>query len=198
MLALMSSVTPEQLAEWVHGALSRLYDSAYLDKHPLTKLLMADQPAMAQPGQTLRRKLLDAIRDLRPGPGVPAQSPDWRAYRILELRYIEGREAAEVMRQLALGRSQYYWYFGLSRDGPGSTRCIAHLALTHDSGSDSDPNQPIRRRRRVFHHSGLCCSRGSQPALINASSRPACACLADGRPAYTSPADTPRAASPAA
>ena len=108
MLALMSSVTPEQLAEWVHGALSRLYDSAYLDKHPLTKLLMADQPAMAQPGQTLRRKLLDAIRDLRPGPGVPAQSPDWRAYRILELRYIEGREAAEVMRQLALGRSQYY------------------------------------------------------------------------------------------
>lgn len=108
MSALLSSITPEHLSEWVHGALNRLYDSAYLDKHPLAKLLMADQPAITQPGQTLRRKLLDAIRDLRPGPGVPAQSPDWRAYRILELRYIEGREAADVMRQLGLGRSQYY------------------------------------------------------------------------------------------
>jgi CheY-like chemotaxis protein len=45
---------------------------------------------------------------MRPAAGVPAQSPDWRAYRILELRYIEGLSPNEVMNRLALGKSQYF------------------------------------------------------------------------------------------
>jgi signal transduction histidine kinase len=45
---------------------------------------------------------------MRPGPGVPAQSPDWRAYRILELRYIDVLSPKEVMQEIALGRSQYF------------------------------------------------------------------------------------------
>ena len=39
---------------------------------------------------------------------ITAQSADWRAYRILELRYIEGLSPAEVMQQLAFGRSYYF------------------------------------------------------------------------------------------
>jgi CheY-like chemotaxis protein len=58
--------------------------------------------------QQLRRLLLDAIRAMHPKPGVPAQSVDWRAYRILELRYIEGMAPADVMAGVALSRSQYF------------------------------------------------------------------------------------------
>lgn len=63
---------------------------------------------MLQRSQNLRRVLLEAIRAMRPEPGTPARSLDWRAYRILEQRYIEGLSPAEVMDRLTLGRSQYF------------------------------------------------------------------------------------------
>jgi len=99
----------EEFAKWVHDALNRLYDSPYLQKHPLANLLAReDDSARLQLSQHLRRVLLDAIAAMRPNSGVPAQSPDWRGYRILELRYIEGMSPDEVMNELALGRSQYF------------------------------------------------------------------------------------------
>jgi CheY-like chemotaxis protein len=45
---------------------------------------------------------------MRPPAGTPAQSPDWRGYRILELRYIEGLSPGEVMKRMGLARSQYF------------------------------------------------------------------------------------------
>jgi CheY-like chemotaxis protein len=45
---------------------------------------------------------------MRPPGGTPAQSPDWRGYRILELRYIEGLGPGEVMKRMGLARSQYF------------------------------------------------------------------------------------------
>lgn len=102
-------VDREQFERWVHEALARLYDTPYLQSHPLADLL---PPATAVSAlhrcQALRRALLEAIQALRPGPGTPAQSPDWRAYRILELRYIEGMNPNEAMQALALGRSQFF------------------------------------------------------------------------------------------
>jgi CheY-like chemotaxis protein len=98
----------EQFTEWVHDALNRLYDSVYLQSHPLLALLADDQVEVAQRGQSVRRTLLQTIRGMRPHPGIPAQSPDWRAYRILELRYIEGLSPQEVMDQIALSRSHYF------------------------------------------------------------------------------------------
>ncbi|MEW6567929.1 MAG: response regulator [Chloroflexota bacterium] len=102
-------VEREQFEKWVHDALGRLYDTPHLQTHPLASLLL---PAPAASGlhrcQALRRSLLEAIQALRPGPGTPAQSPDWRAYRILELRYLEGLGPTEAMKTMALGRSQYF------------------------------------------------------------------------------------------
>ncbi|HEC35695.1 MAG TPA: response regulator [Anaerolineae bacterium] len=101
--------TRETFAKWVRDVLNRLYDSPYLQTHPLATLLAEEEAsATLHRSQNLRRVLLEAIRAMRPGPGVPAQSPDWRAYRILELRYIEGLSPNEVMSRLALGRSQYF------------------------------------------------------------------------------------------
>ena len=101
--------TREEFAKWVHDALNRLYDSPYLQNHPLATLLAEEESGTTlHRSQNLRQVLLEAIWVMRPGPGVPARSPDWRAYRVLELRYIEGLSPNEVMSQIALGRSQYF------------------------------------------------------------------------------------------
>lgn len=98
----------EEFSEWVHDALNRLYDSPYLGEHPLRCLLTEEEIRSPERAQYLRRLLLSAIRDLRPSPGAPADSPDWRGYRILELRHVEGLGPAEAMRELSLGRSQFF------------------------------------------------------------------------------------------
>lgn len=98
----------EEFARWVQEVLNRLYDSPYLRKHPLTLSMADGEHDTLQRVQLLRRRILDAIHALSPEPGVSAQSPEWRAYRILELRYIEGLTPPEVMQQLALSRSYYF------------------------------------------------------------------------------------------
>lgn len=100
--------TRDEFAAWVHDALSRLYDLAHLRSHPLAELLVPEEANALERSQALRRVLLDAIRAVRPAAGVPAHSPDWRGYRILELRFIEGLEPRAVMKELAIGRSQFF------------------------------------------------------------------------------------------
>lgn len=98
-----------QFGKWVHDALSRLYDTPYLQTHPLADVLLAGEAdSRLLRSQALRRTLLEALETMRPAPGTPAQSPAWRAYRILELRYIEGLTPAEAMKRLALARSQFF------------------------------------------------------------------------------------------
>ena len=103
----------EVFVGWVHDALTHLYDTHFLNKHPLAGLLAGMPPSGAlsdttQRSQALRRLLVDAIRALRPAPGTPAQSPDWRGHHILEMRYIEGLTPVETMERLALSKSHYF------------------------------------------------------------------------------------------
>jgi len=101
-------ITYSQFAAWVQDALNHLYDSPHLQNHPLAGLLRAQSASRLQRGQNLRRVLVNAILALSPEPGTPAQSPDWRAYRILELHFIEGQPPQQVMRTLGLGRTLYF------------------------------------------------------------------------------------------
>jgi hypothetical protein len=103
-----SAPTREEFAQWLHDALNQLYDSPYLQTHPLAQLLAEPGMDTLQRDQHLRRVLINAIEQLRPQAGIPAQSPKWRAFQLLELRYIEGLSAAEIMRELALSRSTYF------------------------------------------------------------------------------------------
>lgn len=102
------AVAREEFAKWVHDALNELYDSVSLRSHPLAVALRLAPGDPLQRGQTLRREILEAIRSLHPASGVPARSPDWRIYRILELRYIEGLSPDEVINRVALSRSHYF------------------------------------------------------------------------------------------
>lgn len=104
----MSNPAPEHFARWVHDAYNHLYDVHHLQNHPLGEWLAPGEGDSHQRSQRLRRRLLAAIQSLRPPPGAPAQSPDWRLYALLELRYIERLSPAEAMQQLSLAKSQFF------------------------------------------------------------------------------------------
>ena len=105
---LSTTIDRKEFDRLVREAFRHLYDSTFLDKNPLFKLLVPPEKSTSQPGQDLRRVLLSVIRDLRPQKNVPPQSHDWRSYQILEMRYISGMEATEVMRRLGLGHTLYF------------------------------------------------------------------------------------------
>jgi CheY-like chemotaxis protein len=98
----------ETFAAWVHEGLAHLYDAAYLQTHPLGNCFGFAPATAHERGQLLRQILLEAIEVLRPARAVSAQSAPWRAYRILELRYLEERKPAEIMRLLSMGRSLFF------------------------------------------------------------------------------------------
>jgi CheY-like chemotaxis protein len=104
---------PEPFADLVRDALLHLYDPAQLQAHPLVAIAAGSQPesvvsGASMGGRVLRQALLDALDALQPGPGVAATSRPWRAYRILELRYLEAMDVADVIGQVALSKSQYH------------------------------------------------------------------------------------------
>ena len=92
----------------VRDVLNHLYDSGYLENHALVSLLIPQQNRKAQASQELRRMVLKTIQSIYPGKSTPDHSPDWRSYRILEMRYINGLTAAETMQQLAMSRSLFF------------------------------------------------------------------------------------------
>lgn len=99
---------PEDFVDMVRDALIGLYDARRLKSHRLLAALEAAEPGSPRGAAALRRALLDAIETVNPGPGVSALSRAWRLYRIMELRYVEGREVHDVMDELALSKSQYH------------------------------------------------------------------------------------------
>jgi CheY-like chemotaxis protein len=100
---------PEAFTDLVRDALLHLYDPAQLQSHPLLALAHgAASPGLASGGRVLRQALLDGIEALQPGQGVAATSRAWRAYRILELRYLEAMDVSEVIGRVALSKSQYH------------------------------------------------------------------------------------------
>jgi predicted ATPase len=94
----------------VHDALARLYDPVYLQTHPLAKQLAGTDsgrtPVLA--GKALRRRLLDAIGQLRPATKSGGSFNAWRSFRLLELRYVEALDPTAVQQQLGISKSQYY------------------------------------------------------------------------------------------
>jgi len=91
----------------VHSALNHLYDVPYLQTHPLVSIMTSDNNRLGR-SQQLREVLLGAIDAMRPLSGSQQGSVAWRAFRILELRYIEGLSPTETMAELAISRSQFF------------------------------------------------------------------------------------------
>jgi CheY-like chemotaxis protein len=100
---------PEPFTDLVRDALLHLYDPAQLQAHPLLGLAHGGAASgFVSSGRTLRQALLDAIEALQPERGVAATSRAWRAYRILDLRYLEALDVSDVIGRVALSKSQYH------------------------------------------------------------------------------------------
>lgn len=109
--AVDADVGSHRFTRLVWDALAHLYDPAHLQTHPLIRLIRGQSERVITPlrsGRALRQELLDTIAMLRPSDNTTEGSTAWRAYRILQLRYVEAWEPRAVREQLALGKSQYY------------------------------------------------------------------------------------------
>ena len=108
MIASAHTPSPE-FVRLTRNALAHLYDSAYLENHPLTSMLdAAGKLDHVTRAQRLRRVLLECVEALRPesaeGVGLEAA----RAYAILTYRYIDGMAMEEIAGKRALSERQAY------------------------------------------------------------------------------------------
>ncbi|HEX5414578.1 MAG TPA: response regulator, partial [Chloroflexota bacterium] len=109
-MGLTASIVPsrEKFPDLVRDALGHLYDAAYLQTHPLALVLASASPDRAPfRGKLLFQALLDAIEALHPPTDKRIDSPAWRTYRILELRYLDGSNVTTVLEQLAISKTQF-------------------------------------------------------------------------------------------
>lgn len=105
-------------ARLIHEAYPRLYDRVFLDNHPLSRLLGGTSTLNAE---RLHRLLIDSLEWLRPLGSTTPASAEWRRYRHLQLRYVEGLTAEQIARDLQISRRQ------ARRDHAEALDEIAHL-----------------------------------------------------------------------
>jgi CheY-like chemotaxis protein len=106
----LTSNMSEGFYELVRDALSHLYDTVYLQSHPLVDLLNLRETSRnpVSRARALRQVLIDAVESLNPGKPYSLQSRQARSYHLLRLRYLEEVKTADVMRHLALSERQLY------------------------------------------------------------------------------------------
>ncbi len=119
---------PEAFIDQVKDVLEHLYDFSFLQRHPLAQMLGggSDQAVV-------RRRMLDAVETLNPGPGIAFRAPPARPYYLLNLRYVEGMTVQEVARELGISQRQAY------RDLRHAEESVAAILWTHVQPSGPDP-----------------------------------------------------------
>jgi CheY-like chemotaxis protein len=91
----------------IRDALEHLYDTAYLEVHPLlTHIAGVTTTHRSTRAQELRSLLKESIEALRPPQGKPSRSPEWRSYLALRYRYVQGMVLGQVESELSLSRRQ--------------------------------------------------------------------------------------------
>jgi len=97
----------EEFRKQVKDALEHLYDTAYLQVHPLLSQI-ADTVAGSQltRAQRLRSILKDTLEALRPQSGTPSSAPEWRSYLALRYHYIQGMSMAQIEDELGISLRQ--------------------------------------------------------------------------------------------
>jgi len=140
----------------VRECLRHLHDPAYLEKHPLARVLV--RGGEPHPGEALRRSLLDAIDRLKPSdPALQVgSSAQWRRYYCVSLRYKDTLPILQVAGKLGISPRQ------VSRDQQKGLESVAHLlwtraALPLEASAARTANGPTR--------GGISASRLPEPML---------------------------------
>src|SRR5512143_2555498 len=91
----------------VKEVLEHLYDTAYLETHPLlTQFSNAAADSRLTRAQRLRSLLKEAIETLRPQGRAPSGSPEWRSYLALRYRYVQGMSQGDTESELGISLRQ--------------------------------------------------------------------------------------------
>ncbi len=98
---------PLLFEQQVRECLSRFYDYAFLQDHPLVQALVP-HVLPAQRVQAFRQVVLDSIEKFRPHARMDFHSRQARTYNVLQLRYVEGHDSQDVVQQLAFSERQFY------------------------------------------------------------------------------------------
>lgn len=96
----------EEFDQHVRNAMEMVYDSISLEGHPLSRLLGGIGTDRKQLADGLRCQLLKAIEQLKPPQRVAKYEGEWRRYRHMRLRYLEGLTTAEIADELAISTRQ--------------------------------------------------------------------------------------------
>lgn len=107
MSDLGQKVSYEIFSQWVRNALDNLYDTYTIQRNPLIDLFGQGQMTRLQKAQSLRKVLLQSIQSLG-GTHQPDSAPDWQAYRILEMRFLDSLSVDEVALELSISKSQFF------------------------------------------------------------------------------------------
>lgn len=91
----------------IKDALEHLYDTAYLETHPLLSQFSSEAlDSRLTRAQRLRGLLKETIESLRPQEGAPTGSPEWRSYLALRHRYVQGMSTGEAEIELGISLRQ--------------------------------------------------------------------------------------------
>ncbi len=102
-------LSAEEFAQRLLDAYEHLYDLVYLRSHPFTEVLLEPiSDTRKERAWELHYLLLTAIQELNPGVHAPTVSREWRRYRLMMLRYVDGLSPQEVADRLAISRRHYY------------------------------------------------------------------------------------------
>ncbi len=118
-------------------ALGKLYQPAFLQIHPLARMLVPGRP-VGERGAALRELLLDAMQRLRPPHTTAYDAPSWRRYRSLYAFYLEGKGFDEIARDQGVSERQARRDLNRAveevRDLLWVRYCEIHEAPTRDEG----------------------------------------------------------------
>ena len=91
----------------VRDVLEHLYDTAYLETNPMiSQVALTDSASSVTRAQKLRGLIKDLIETLRPQGGSPSNSPEWRCYRALRCRFVQGMSTGQVESELGISLRQ--------------------------------------------------------------------------------------------
>ena len=155
----------QEFNELVLDAYNHLYDLVYLRTHPLSRLgENATEQSAKENAWQFHNLLIQTIQELNPGPQAPVNSAEWRRFRIMELRFLNGLEPQIVAEQLFISRRQFYRELAQSIETCADLlspryeiKAVEDAAGTPEPAGESGPSQTrlelLRIEAAQFHHS---------------------------------------------
>jgi len=104
----MTILEPQVFEKQLRDCLTHYYDYAFLQRHPLVRLLEANISSDARQVQSFRELIEQAIESLRPNPESDPTSKQARLYNILFFRYVNQQQVQQVLHRLNLSERQFY------------------------------------------------------------------------------------------